>query len=351
MSEVHVCQFCGEEKGEESFYDRPTGLSCYCIACEQEIYDRLSERVGAYIGLFAACCSLNVPFFAEVLPPVTEFCDMEDRWVWYNDRISDMIHAEDERVLGFFDGETNILRIFGKNLTKADVAEYIKVTKQAESSKPGTKEQRERWGSEPLAKGLEPTTAIYNELDRQYDIWIGRYRGQTITPQLADSIIKICRWNMVAEYLIREGEYISAQKVQKMVDDLMASEQMRKKDEKPIEGMRLDALVMAFEKLGAMEQNQFKTFPEIVKIFWERFFKKKKYSYSIDAADHMIFDYYNNLRVNADQPVVSELPHDLKLEDDLGEFEEEATEEEQKRARYAGLTTVAFEEGNEEEGD
>lgn len=343
------CSFCGKEKEEEAFYDRPNGLSHYCIECEETIYERLSERIGAYMGLFSACCSLNVPFFAEVLPGVEEFCAMEDRWVWYNDQIADRIHGEDGRILGFFDGETNILRIFGKNLTKADVADYIKYTRQAEADKPGTKEQRERWGTEALAKGLEPTNAIYNELDRQYEIWLGRYRGQTITPQLADSIIKICRWNMVAEYLIREGEYLSAQKVQKMVDDLMASEQMRKKDEKPLEGMRMDALVMAFEKLGAMEQNQFKSFPEIVRIFWERFFKHKKYDYSVDAADHMIFDYYNNLRMNADQPVVSVLPHDLKLEDELGEFAEEVSEDEEKRARFAGLTTVAFDE--EEEGE
>lgn len=339
-----VCSHCGMEKDEDAFYDRPAGLSRICIACEEEIYERLCERVGAFIGLFAACCSFDVPFFADALPGTEEFCGMADRWVWYNDKIAEQIHGEDGRVLGFFDGETNILRIFGKNLTKADVGEYIRYTQKAEAEKPGTREQRERWGTEALAKGLEPTPAIYNELDRQYEIWLGRYRGQTITPQLADSIIKICRWNMVAEYLIREGEYLSAQKVQKMVDDLMASEQMRKKDEKPLEGMRLDALVTAFEKLGAMEQNQFKSFPEVVKIFWERFFRHKKYSYSVDAADHMIFDYYNNLRINADQPTVSELPGDLKLTDDLGEFEERTTEDEEKRARFAGLATVAFEE-------
>jgi hypothetical protein len=58
----------------------------------------------------------------------------------------------------------------------------------------------------------------------------------------------------------------------------------------------------------------------------------------------MIFDYYNNARANADLPPANELPVDLKLEDELGEFESEPTEEEMKRARYAGLTTVAFED-------
>jgi hypothetical protein len=186
------------------------------------------------------------------------------------------------------------------------------------------------------------TDKIYAELDRQYENWCGRYRGQTITPQLADSIVKICKWNMVTEHLVRIGEYVSAQKVQKMVDDLMASEQMRKKDEKPIETMRMDALVTALERDGAMEKGQFKSQTEVMEAFWNRYFKNRKYNYSIDAADHMIFDYYNNARINADLPPVSELPADLRLEDELGEFEPEPTEDEIKRERYAGLTKVVY---------
>ena len=129
-----------------------------------------------------------------------------------------------------------------------------------------------------------------------------------------------------------------------MVDDLMASEQMRKKDDKPIENMRMDALVVAMERAGAMENGLFKTTAEVQESFWKRFFKKKKFNYSVDAADHMIFDYYNNARLNADLPPANELPAELRLEDELGEFEPEPTEEEERRARYAGLTEVVFDD-------
>lgn len=343
---VCICEMCGEEKDEEFFYDRPTGLSRYCIECEEKMYDRISENqgVGAYIGLYATCASLNVPFWPAKLPKVQEFLEIEDRWVWYNEAIAEEVHGENGLVRGFFDGETNILRLFGKNLSKTDVAKFIEVTQAHEAERPGTRDQRERWGEDELCEKVPMTDKIYNELDRQYENWCGRYRGQSITPQLADSIVKICKWNMVTEHLVRIGEYMSAQKVQKMVDDLMASEQMRKKDEKPIETMRMDALVNALEREGAMENGLFKSFPEVIEAFFTRFFKKKKYNYSIDAADHMIFDYYNNARINADLPPVSELPSDLRLEDELGEFEPEATDEETRRARYAGLTTVVFED-------
>ena len=351
MSEKVFCTMCGEEKDEDFFYDRPHGLSPYCIECEQKLYERLSAKVGAHIGLFATCCSLNVPFWAEKLPPVQDFLKIEDRWVYYNERIADEIHGENGVVRGFLDGETNILRIFGSSLSKTDTAKYIEMTQKHEAMMPGTREQRDRWGIGSLAKGLDLTNEVYDELDRQYENWIGRYRGQTITPPLADSIIKICRWNLVTEYLIQTGEYLSAQKVQKMVDDLMASEQMRKKDEKPIEGMRLDALVVSLENLGAMEKNQFLSFPELVRVFWERFFKRKKYNYSVDAADHMIFDYYNNARIDADLPPANVLPAELKLEDELGEFEPEPTDEEIRRARYAGLTPVIFDAETPGEGE
>ena len=200
-----------------------------------------------------------------------------------------------------------------------------------------------------MCKGYPMTDDLYDELDRSYENWVGRYRGQTITPQMDDSLTKIVRWNAVTERLIRCGDYTNAQKIQKMVDDLMASEQMRKKDEKPVEVMRMDALVSALENAGAMEDDQFKTVDEIMRAFHDKFLARKKYNYSVDAADHMIYDYYNNARINADLPVADVLPSDLELTDELGEFEPEQTEEEKRRERFAGLTKVMFERPPEEE--
>ena len=118
--EVQVCRYCGAEKTEDYFYDRPGGLSPICIECEQHIYDRLSENkgVGAYIGLFATCAALNVPFWPDKLPLVKDFLEIEDRWCWYNEAIAEEVHGENGLVRGFFDGETNILHIFGTSLSK-----------------------------------------------------------------------------------------------------------------------------------------------------------------------------------------------------------------------------------------
>ena len=341
---LYTCELCGEEKDEEYFYDRPHGLSRYCIECEQHLYDRMSENkgVGAYIGLFATCASLNVPFWPDKLPVVKDFLEIPDRWVWYNEAIAEEVHGENGLVRGFLDGETNILHLFGTNLSKTDTAKFIEVTQERESLRPGTREQRERWGTEPLCKGLVPDTKLYDELDRQFENWCGRYKGQAITPQLADSIIKVCRWNAITDYLMREGEYLSAQKVQKMCDDLMASEQMRKKDEKPIENFRFDACVLALEKNGLMENDGFKNLDGIKEALAEHFLTARKYHYTGDVLDNVIEDIYNNARINADLPPVEELPAELEPEDDFGEFEPEATDNEKERMRYAGATKVFF---------
>ena len=342
--ESQVCRYCGEEKTEDYFYDRPGGLSPICIECEQHLYDRLSENqgVGAYIGLYATCVALNVPFWPDKLPKVKDFLEIEDRWVWYCETISDEVHGENGLVRGFFDGETNILRIFGSSLSKTDVAKFLEVTQEHEAAKPGTREQRERWGTEPLCKGLDPTDKLYDELDRQYENWCGRYRGQVITPQLADSIIKVCRWNAITDFLMREGEYISAQKVQKMCDDLMASEQMRKKDEKPIENFRFDACVIALEKAGVMENEGFKSLDGVKQAMAEHFLTAKKYHYTGDVLDNVIEDIYNNARINADLPPVESLPAELEPHDDFGEFETEASDDEKAKMRYAGATKVFY---------
>ncbi len=346
---VNFCEMCGEEKDEEFFYDRPHGLSHYCIECEQHLYDRLSENqgVGAYIGLYATCVSLNVPFWPEKLPRVKTFLEIPDRWVWYNETISEEVHGENGLVRGFFDGETNILRIFGSSLSKTDVAKFLEVTQEHEAAKPGTREQRERWGGEPLCKGLDPTDKLYDELDRQYENWCGRYRGQVITPQLADSIIKVCRWNAITDYLMREGEYLSAQKVQKMCDDLMASEQMRKKDEKPIENFRFDACVIALEKAGVMENEGFKTFDGVKAAMADHFLTARKYRYTGDVLDNVIEDIYNNARINADLPPEETLPAELEPHDEFGEFAEEASEDEKAKMRYAGATKVFYGEAGD----
>lgn len=351
MDEGRECLYCGKEKDIEQFCERPHGTAAVCMECEQAVYDRIAKESGATLALFVACAAFDVPFFPDALPEPSEFSGMADRWLWYNREVSGRIYGED-RVMGFLDGETNVLRIFARKVGKVDTSTYIAsiaAQKVAEDANPGTPEQRQKWGTGSIYPNIPTTGDLYRDLDRRYELYMTRYKGIN-DPQLVQNVITVCKWDVIMQHLTQHGNLSEAKNVQSMKDMLMSSEQMRKKDEKPVEGMRMDALVVAMEKAGLMEDKKFLSYPDLVRVFWERFFKAKKYDYSVDAADHMIYDIWNTMRMDADQAIDTILPGGLELKDELGEFEPEPTESEKKVEAYAKLTPVMFDRSGDGEG-
>lgn len=265
--------------------------------------------------------------------------DIDAPWIAYINKLSESgADRKGDSILGFSDGETNILRIFGKDFTERDFAKYVQAERERLSKLPGTKEQRERWGD-----GY--TTEAYNELDRLYEVRAESYRGQTLTPQMIDTLEKVAKWNYHIDELIKKGNIKGAKDMQSMVDSVLASEQMRKKDEKPQEQMRVDAMVTALENNGLIENGQLLTFDELIDVFSEHFFQKKKYAYGKDILDKV----YNTLRRNADLVNVDALPSELNEVDELHEFADEDSEETKKRKRYVNFIPTQFEKPTDSE--
>lgn len=327
-----VCQMCGEVKDPDSFYDRPHGLSPYCIECEQKFYDRQAETNGSHIALYNTCGAFNVPFFPEMLPDVKEFLEIEDRWVFYNGLIDERIHTPNG-VLDYFDGETDIFRLFGEKLSQSDTAKFIAYSREAEAKLPGTAKQRDLWGTRDLYAGLECTDEVYNSLDNRLRKKMERYKNYTDAQQY-ENILKLCKYDEMEEYLLSQGFTQDAQRIQKMREELMASEEMRRKDEKAQEAMRVDALVVAMETVGLMKDGAFFNFDELLDVFDKRFFKSKK-GHSTDATDQIIADIYNTMRKNAGLEAALVLPSDLRVEDVNDEFDEFMTDDEKTAYRYA----------------
>lgn len=339
MKRTQMCAMCGNELEEDSFYIRPHGLSPYCIECEQKFYDKQAEINGSHIALYNTCGAFNVPFFPTMLPDVKDFLEIEDRWVYYNELIADAV-VKNGRVLSYFDGETDIFLLFGRKLSQEDTAKFVELSRAKEASLAGTKEQRERWGTKDLYPDLPPSDELYNALDRRYDRKLERYRQFNDSQQL-DNIVKICKFEEIEEFLMSIGDTKGSQTVQKMREELMASEEMRRKDEKPIENMRIDAMVLALEEAGIMEDRNFLTYPELLEVFDKRFFRAKKGA-SRDVVDQIIQDIYNTMRINADYAPSLTVPTDLEPNDVYGELDSEPSAEEVERMRYAKLTPVVY---------
>lgn len=129
---------------------------------------------------------------------------------------------------------------------------------------------------------------------------------------------------------------------------ILADEQMRKKDEKIVDNFRIDAQIKAFEDAGFVANGKFLGFEDTQKVIFERFVKRKKYAYSIDVADQMLYDWELNIRANHELEMSTEFPDSLSTEDYYGEFEPEETETEKANKKFAQIASIRSTKRNNE---
>lgn len=352
-NEIARCWKCGEVLSEDNCRpcaDSQSGLSFMCISCESEMFNRLAKTEGRYIGLFHTCAALDIPVKPIVLDGI-DFDSVDEPFMTYINALSESGQdIKRGKVLGFADGVTSLSNLFGNDLSHKDFAERIRREKEKIAKQVGTEEQRERWGTEMLYRPPNPkipalvmTNSVYDELDRIYENRAQELKGQTITPQIEFTLQEVAKNTVIYSYQRRYGER-DADKTWKTIDTMLASESLRKKDEKPIANFTPDAWVDAFEKAGLMQDGQFLTLTEIedamIKIM-----RGKGYDQTLDAAHQLELNIINNARRNADQQTIFELPEDMRITDELGEFAAEEGEEEKQARDYAHLTTVRFENG------
>lgn len=352
------CACCGKEFDENEFREvskdfSQSGYSPYCIQCESDYFNKLAEVEGRPLALFMVCGAYNAPLLPAYVDNET-FMTTDTPWIYY---ISQLIENKQYYKRGkpqtFFKTETYLLKLLGREMTEKDFAKYIfhekkrldeenRKKEEEESKKQGSVEQREKWGEMALYPELPMTDALYNELDRQYENKAVDFKGTTLTAVQKDTLVKVARLNVIYDYLISQGNIKDATATQKTVDMLLASEQMRKKDEKAVEAYRIDTQVVALEKAGFMENGKLLPMDNLIQAIMNNCVKKKKYDYTLDACDEMIERMWNTIRQNADLFIQTELPAELKVEDTWGEFADKKSEGEKENERFTGATKIRF---------
>ena len=337
-NEKITCAFCGTMKEPEEYADRIHGKASYCLECEQNIFERIESESGLHLALFACCMSFNVPFLPLIIDKEIESAD--SKWIYYLNLLDEKGYYEkNDRILTFFDGGTNILKLFGRQLDDKTTAHFIEIETARLNALQGTAEQRAKWGTQDLSNKLPMTREVYDTLDVMYETRAAEYKGTTLSAQQQDVLIKVCKWNYVIDDLMRRGQFGFAEKLQKMVQSELAAECMRKQDEKPVEAMRLDATVVALEQAGLMKEGKFLTYDETMEAI-RAWYEKKKYNYSEDVCNQMILVSQNAMRANADMALLTELPEEDMIVDNYGECEPEETELEKAAKQYAGLSPI-----------
>lgn len=308
---------------------------------QQGHFDMMNGAIGCdALALFCCCMAYDVPFFPDAVPK----SNTEDFWMAYRKRLRAK-KLDKAGTLGFKDGITDATKLFGEEVPAEEVTLIVQQDRKmniGEGAIP-TKSQVNDWG-----KGSEQwplTKDDYDRLDYFYDTLTSRLVSAGGVDTQQELILrKVSELYWEEEKYRAEGNINDAQKCVKMALDLLSSEQLQKKDAKPVEDVRVDSIVDALEKWGAVEDGKILSFPDLTEFLLKQLGRlggtpAHKYSQTLDAADYELWFIRNCMAQNEDLPKIEELPDNMRFPEEVAnEFSAEPSDDE-KRA-YEGIGIV-----------
>lgn len=271
-------------------------------------FQYLSEDVGADIALFCFCAVFNIAYDDKI-----QFNTYEE-------------YAALKRNTTFDEGEMNI-----KNVIRSKMSD------------------EERWHSTWGTGGTSNpyTVEDYQRLDELFETYADRQLKAGGMDVQAEYVLRsTCQDQLFAEKCRSRGTKEDIQmytQINKTIQDRLAAEQMRKKDEKAVEEVKIDSIVAALEKAGLARRGKLLSLEEVQEQLLRRLGAlggepSHKYPYTIDAADQMLHMIQNNMYANDGLPEMSEIPDNLRFDDNVApEFTYEPNEKEQEAYKKMGL--------------
>lgn len=304
------------------------------LTAQQERYDAIARATSDSLALFYCCIEFDRPFDMLAVPKEP---DVGEKWIAYLDNLRlKKLDTRRGEPLGFLDGLTDITKIFGEGLTAGEFTKAVGNEKSARNRKVGTAQQRKNWG-ENSAKNPY-TSEDYDELDRIYEALASDLMAAGGVSVKQEFILRDCaKMTLDRDKMRAIGQYDKAAKLNKMVQDNLSSEGLRKRDAKPIDDLRIDGIVDRLEKAGLLKNGKQCSPDEMFEILFHR---RPKYSYTKDAAEQILLYMANTTRVNDGLSELPTLPPDMRLRDDLGEFAEEPDEQEKETYKELGIVKM-----------
>ena len=304
------------------------------LTAQQERYDAIARATSDSLALFYCCIEFDRPFDMLAVPKEP---DVGEKWIAYLDNLRlKKLDTRRGEPLGFLDGLTDITKIFGEGLTAGEFTKAVGNEKSARNRKVGTAQQRKNWG-ENSAKNPY-TSEDYDELDRIYEALASDLMAAGGVSVKQEFILRDCaKMTLDRDKMRAIGQYDKAAKLNKMVQDNLSSEGLRKRDAKPIDDLRIDGIVDRLEKAGLLKNGKQCSPDEMFEILFHR---RPKYSYTKDAAEQILLYMANTTRVNDGLSELPTLPPEMRLRDDLGEFAEEPDEQEKETYKELGIVKM-----------
>ena len=304
------------------------------LTAQQERYDAIAHATSDSLALFYCCIAFDRPFDMLAVPKEP---DVGEKWIAYLDNLRlKKLDTRRGEPLGFLDGLTDITKIFGEGLSAGEFTKAVGNEKSARNRKVGTAQQRKNWG-ENSAKNPY-TSEDYDELDRIYEALASDLMAAGGVSVKQEFILRDCaKMTLDRDKMRAIGQYDKAAKLNKMVQDNLSSEGLRKRDAKPIDDLRIDGIVDRLEKAGLLKNGKQCSPDEMFEILFHR---RPKYSYTKDAAEQILLYMANTTRVNDGLSELPTLPPDMRLRDDLGEFAKEPDEQEKESYKELGIVKM-----------
>lgn len=304
------------------------------LTAQQERYDAIARATSDSLALFYCCIAFDRPFDMLAVPKEP---DVGEKWTAYLDNLRlKKLDTRRGEPLGFLDGLTDITKIFGEGLSAGEFTKAVGNEKSARNRKVGTAQQRKNWG-ENSAKNPY-TSEDYDELDRIYEALASDLMAAGGVSVKQEFILRDCaKMTLDRDKMRAIGQYDKAAKLNKMVQDNLSSEGLRKRDAKPIDDLRIDGIVDRLEKAGLLKNGKQCSPDEMFEILFHR---RPKYSYTKDAAEQILLYMTNTTRVNDGLSELPTLPPDMRLRDELGEFAEEPDKQEKETYKELGIVKM-----------
>lgn len=279
----------------------------------------LGNILGDRVALFCICAASNVPYFPDI---------PAEKWQEYKAAALERGAKGRKRyAAGFTDGITSIDDV----LDEGD---------------DGMEEWRSVWGTGDERNPY--TVRDYKRLDKLFETYSARLVSAGGYDAQQEYVLRsTCQDQLLAEKCrakgTKEGIDMYA-RLTKTIQENLSSENLRKKDEKPIENLRIDTLIDNLEKAGLVKDGKILALPDLQEQLLRRLgalggAPSHKFPYTFDAADQMILAIRNCMAANSDLPEIDELPDNMRLDENVGyEFAELPNDAEDLAYEKLGLT-------------
>lgn len=264
----------------------------------------LASIVGGDIALFCFCAFLNLPL---------DMSEETTDWESYCQRLLEKPGAPN-----FIDGEVDIEVVLENSQTEWYRWRLI-------------------WGE---GNPDNPYTAQdYRFLDALFKTYSARLEaGGGMDAQQEDTLRDCCKSRLLADKSralgTKEGVEIYT-KLNKTIQDNLSSENLRRKDAKPIETARVDGIIAALQKKYGVGMELSKD--QACEIFF-KWTKSHRYPETLDAAEQAMMAIINTTRANNDLPELPDIPKDVRaLENYQSEFAIIPNEMEDEAYKYLGI--------------